>query len=200
MDFHRPQVGSFNIDYRFARGDGGPILEQLGLNLLFTFRSGHPFTFSEGDLGQQDESFGGQITDPRSRRPLEDVNASLTPWNFELNFRLDKTVNFGRFNTNFYVYVQNLLDRDNVVNVFRRTGNAFDDGFLDNAAISQSVLDARDANAVVNGLDSGVGSGAYSALYDAINGSGNGFNYNRDTGQLLLGNPRQVRFGARFEF
>ena len=200
LDFHRPQVGSFNIDYRFARGDGGPILEQLGLNLLLTFRSGHPFTFSEGDLGQQDDSFGGQITDPRSRRPLEDINASLTPWNFELNFRLDKTVNFGRFNTNFYVYVQNLLDRKNVVNVFRRTGNAFNDGFLDNSALSQPVLATRDSNGALNGLAPGVGSDAYTALYNAINLSGNGFNYNRDTAQLLLGSPRQVRFGARFEF
>ena len=206
LNFHRPQVGSFNIDYRFGRGDGGPILEQLGANLLFTFSSGHPFTLSEGDLGQQDESFGGQITDPRSRRPLEDIGASLTPWIFELNLRVDKTINFGRFDTNFYIYVQNLLNRRNVINVYDRTGNAYNDGFLDNAALSASVIQARESTGVQdNGLDPGVAAAAYTALYNAINLNGNGINYRRDAGDSKLGtelfaSPRQIRVGARFEF
>jgi outer membrane receptor protein involved in Fe transport len=41
----------------------------------------HPMTLAFGEFGQQDASFAGEITDPRSRRPLENVNASLTPWN-----------------------------------------------------------------------------------------------------------------------
>jgi outer membrane receptor protein involved in Fe transport len=191
LDFNRPHRGSINFDYRFGRGDGGPILEQMGLNLLLTFSSGHPYTRSEGDFGQQDESFTGQITDPRSRRPLENVNGSLTPWNWQINLRLDKTVNFGRFDTNFYIYVQNLTNRRNVVNVFRRTGNAFDDGFL-SIPESSSIIAAH-------------GGDPFLAFYEALNLSGNGINFNRGEGNefngfQLFGPPRQIRVGARLEF
>jgi len=203
LNFHRAQTGSFNLDYRWARGDGGPILEQLGANFLFTFRSGHPYTLAEGDLGQQDESLGGQITDPRSRRPLENINASTTPWNFQLDFRLDKTVSVGKFNTNFYLYVQNLTNKKNVINVFNRTGNAFNDGFLDDSALSASVIQARSNQAVQNGLDATTGARAYEALYRAINLGGNAFNFRDDaspSGRLeVLGIPRQFRLGARIE-
>ena len=191
LDFNRPQRGSASLDYRFAKGDGGPILQQLGLNLLLNFTSGHPFTRSEGEFGQQDASIGGQITDPRSRRPLEAVNASLTPWNYDLNLRLDKTVNVGRLGLNFYMYVQNLTNRQNVINVYRRTGNAFDDGFLNNPELSGPIISA-------NGGD------PFVALYRAINLGGNGDNYAQGEtdilGLQLLGPPRQIRFGARLEF
>ncbi|MFQ6007854.1 MAG: carboxypeptidase-like regulatory domain-containing protein [bacterium] len=191
LDFHRPHIGSINFDYRFGRGDGGPILQQLGLNLLLTFSSGHPYTLTEGDFGQQDESFGGQITDPRSRRPLENVNGSLTPWNWTINLRLDKTIDFGRFDANFYIYVQNLTNRRNVVNVYRRTGNPWDDGFM-GIPEAPSIIAAH-------------GGDPYLALYQAINLSGNGINFRRDdgverTGLELFGEPRQIRVGARFEF
>ena len=120
--------------------------------------------------------------------------------------RVDKTINFGKFDTNFYFYVQNLLNRQNVINVYDRTGNAYNDGFLDNAALSASVLQAREATGVSdNGLDPGVAAGAYTALYNAINLNGNGINYRRDAGDNKLGtelfaSPRQIRAGARFEF
>lgn len=200
LSFNRAQVGSFNLDYRFGREDGGPILEQLGANLLLTFQSGHPYTFSTGTFGQQDEQVGGQITDPRSRTPLEAINSSTTPWNFQLDLRIDKSVNLGRYRTNFYVYIQNLTNRRNVLNVFLRTGNAFNDGFLDDAELSGSVLTGR------NVQNPGWGAAAYTALYQAINLNGNGFNFRADgqgpeanNGLELLGRPRQIRFGARIE-
>jgi len=194
LDFHRPQTGSLSLDYRFGKGDGGQILQQMGLNLLAVFSSGHPYTLSGGGLGQQDESYGGQIRDPRSRKPLEDLGASLTPWNFELNMRLDKTVDMGKFNANFYLYVQNLTNRKNVINVYGRTGNAYSDGFLDNASLSASVIEGQENSAP------GVGGEAFRALYQAVNLNGNGVNYSRDTGNLMLANPRQIRVGARLEF
>ncbi len=190
LDFHRPHRGSFNIDYRFGRGDGGPILENLGANLLLTFSSGHPYTRASGSFGQQDESFGGVITDPRSRFPQENINASLTPWNWQINLRVDKTINFGRFNTNFYIYIQNLTNRRNVINVYNRTGNAYDDGFF--------VIDEAPSIIAAHGGD------PFVALYRAINLNGNGLNFNRGEGNefvgfQLFGDPRQIRVGARVE-
>jgi outer membrane receptor protein involved in Fe transport len=187
LDFHRPHRGSINFDYRFGKGDGGRFLERTGLNLLFTFTSGHPFTLAKGDFGQQDASFAGEITDPRSRVPLENVNASLTPWNTQLNLRLDRTVDLGPIETNFYFYVQNLTNRKNAVNVFDRTGNPFNDGFLDSASLSGPIVQAN-------------GGPAFAALHQAINLNGNGTNYSSNTGAQLLGQPRTIRFGARVQF
>ncbi len=44
LDYAVAHKGTVNLDYRFARNDGGSLLEQLGINLLFRFNSGHPFT------------------------------------------------------------------------------------------------------------------------------------------------------------
>jgi hypothetical protein len=186
LDFDRPHRGSINLDYRFGKGDGGKILQRTGLNLLFTFTSGHPFTLARGDFGQQDPSSAGEITDPRSREPLENVNASLTPWNSQLNLRLDRTIALGALETNIYFYVQNLTNRENAVNVFARTGNPYNDGFLDNAALSSAIVQAN-------------GGPAYVALHRAINLNGNGTNYSRNTGLQLLGQPRTFRVGMRIQ-
>ncbi len=201
LDFHRSHVGSLNLDYRFGKGDSGKLLQQLGANFLFSFQSGHPFTLSTGTTGGQRSSIGGFISDPRSRFPLEAVNSSTTPLNFQLDVRLDKTVNLDRFRTSFYVYVQNLTNRKNVINVFGRTGNAFNDGFLDNPWLSGSRLARFDR------LSPGYGAAAYEALYRAINLGGNAYNYRGGTidspegfsGREVLGVPRQIRVGARVE-
>ncbi len=187
LDFNRPHVGSINVDYRWGKGDGGKILEQLGANLLITFQSGHPYTLRTGATGQQDESFGGTINDPRNRIPLEAINTSYTPWNWNIDLRVDKTVDFGPLAANFYVYVQNLTDKRNVINVYERTGNAWDDGFRALSQISSSIAAAH-------------GNERYWALYDAINLSGNGTNMGRTWGYLPFGTPRQIRAGIRLEF
>jgi outer membrane receptor protein involved in Fe transport len=187
LEFNQPHRGSLNFDYRFAKGDGGPILQQMGLNLLLAFTSGHPYTRSAGDFGQQDPQEAGQINDPRSRRPLEALNASLTPWNFNLDMRLDKTLNVGRMDVNIYAYVQNLTNRKNVINVYNRTGNAYDDGFLTNPDLSGPII-----------ADPAHGD-RYISLQEKIN-LANGFNYTRDTGNLLFAPPRQIRLGVRLEY
>ena len=131
---------------------------------------------------------------------MEAVNGSITPWNFQIDLRVDKSVSFGRYRTNFYFYVQNLTNRRNVLNVYGRTGNAYNDGFLDDAELSGSILDRRDQ------LTPG-GAAVYTALYQAINLNGNGFNFRAsntqsadgNNGVELLGIPRQIRVGARIE-
>ena len=83
--------------------------------------------------------------------------------------------------------MQNLTNRQNVVNVYNRTGNAFNDGFLDDEALSRAIVQAN-------------GGAAYVAMHRAINLNGNGINYSRNTGNALLGQPRTIRFGARVQF
>lgn len=44
VNHNRPHVGSVLFDYRFADNDGGPIFENLGINVLLNFSSGHNYT------------------------------------------------------------------------------------------------------------------------------------------------------------
>lgn len=189
LTFNQTHRGTINLDYHFDKNDGGPILERLGANFLFSFNSGHNYTKVAGGLGQTGPADGGILYDgdPRNRRPLEPVNSSTTPWNFSFDFRLDKTLNISDFDANIYIYVQNLFNTENVINVYGRTGNAEDDGFLTNPDLSNSIINAP-----------GRGD-AYVAMYRAAN-LGDRQHYWRNQGGDLLGAPRQIRFGVRLEY
>jgi hypothetical protein len=188
LDYNFTHKGTFNLDYRFGKDDGGPILQQLGVNLLFTFNSGHPYTSAYwGGLGQNSAWTGGITTDTRQRRPNEPVNASTTPWNFQLDMRLDKTVEmFDKLDVNFYVYVTNLLNTKNVINVYTYTGNAYDDGFLQRP----------DAQTVVAGPTY---TQRFADLYSALNLTNRQANINQ-LGFDLFGVPRQLRAGLSVNF
>lgn len=176
--------GSFNVDYRFAGGEGGTIFENLGLNLLFTFNSGHPYTKAKLLQTVTDPAFGTIASEGGGDQPLESINASTTPWNFNLNTRLDKTIRLFDFDVNLYVYVQNLLNTKNITNVYLATGNAFEDGFLIDPA-NESVIEFN-------------GGSRYVDLYRLIN-IGNRRHHMLTNGEDLFGSPRQIRFGIRIE-
>ncbi|MEE9168100.1 MAG: TonB-dependent receptor [Candidatus Neomarinimicrobiota bacterium] len=187
QSYDQTHRGSMNVDYRFGPGDGGPILQRTGLNLLLTFNSGHRFTLakSPGGLGQEDAAEGAILndTDSRQRAPLEPINSSQTPWVFNLNVRIDKTVGIGGIDLNFYVYVQNLINKKNVINIYYATGNAFDDGFLSSVDGQQIVQSAGER---------------FADLYQVINMENRQHNW-RQNGFDLFGTPRQVRFGVSLE-
>ncbi len=145
LDYDQTHRGSISLDYRFNKDDGGPVLSQLGVNLLFTFNSGHPYTLAQPtSLGQNSAWTGGVIAgDTRQRKPAEPMNSSSTPWVYSLDLRLDKTVPIANLDCNFYVYVQNLLNTKNVINVYDQTGNAYDDGFLSSGDASTIISGSR---------------------------------------------------------
>lgn len=148
LDYNQTHRGSIFLDYRFDKGDGGPILEQLGVNLLFTFNSGHPFTYSVwSGLGQSSAWTGGLTPigtgDTRGRRPYGPINSSTTPWVYNFDLRVDKTVNIYKFDFNFYVQVYNLLNTKNAINVYDKTGSATDDGFLSTTDAQTLIANPR---------------------------------------------------------
>lgn len=186
LDFNETHRGSFYLDYRFAENEGGPILERLGANLLFHFTSGHNFTLVEGSIGQRGPEEGGILAndDPRSRKPMEAINTSTTPWTFQTDLRVDKGFTLFGVNAQAYAYIQNLFNRQNVTNVYGRTGNAKDDGFLTSPELSQKIVEAN------GGLE-------YQQLYEAINVA-NRQNYWFAEGGDIYDEPRQLRFGLKF--
>ncbi len=165
-DFNQAHVGNASIDYRYAKDEGG-ILAQSGLNLLMSFGSGYSFTRVRIDELSQ--------TDARSRVPLEQIGASTTPWTLRLDLRIDKTVALGPVEANFYIYVQNLLNAQNVTSVWPRTGDAYDDGWL-----SSSKGQAQIAN--------------YGQQYADV------YNQHQGLNSANFGTPRQIRFGVKLEY
>jgi hypothetical protein len=180
-----------NIDYRFGKNDGGPVLERMGLNLLLTFNSGHPYTLAYGAIGQQGPENAGiwPVGDNRSRRANEALNSSSTPWFFNLDFRLDKTINFRGFDFNFYVYAINALDIKQILNVYERTGTAYSDGWLeDPASVGVGVTQSDIA-----------GKNRYAEFYRAINYD-NREHLAGDGKNDVYGTPRQIRFGVSVQY
>jgi outer membrane receptor protein involved in Fe transport len=173
--FNQPVRGSAILDYRFGKDDGGPILSELGADLLLSFNSGHSYT----RLDIQQRTPGPSLVvagDARFRIPEEPVGSSISPWFFELDMRIDKTVRFSGLDLNIYAYVINLLGTNNPINAFARTGDAMNDGYL------QTTGGYADLQTLGPG---------FGELYSAIN---NGINFGN------YGPPRQIRFGLKLNY
>ena len=193
LDYNNTHRGSINLDYRFSDNDGGPILQNLGINLLVSFSSGHPFTYVYYPPGGQVDAYNAGINymlDTRSREALEPLNTSTTPWTSTLDLRIDKSFNvMNKILATIYLRVTNLLNTKNVANVHEATGNAYDDGFLSNPGRSESFVNTY-------------GGQNYKDLYKAINLE-NGQAYMDDVegrGLELYGHPRQIMLGIKVTY
>jgi outer membrane receptor protein involved in Fe transport len=169
--FSQQNTGSINLDYRFAKNDGGQILERSGLNVLMTFGSGYPFTLetvSQNNIG-----------DARFQVPNEPIGYSTTPWSFSVDFRIDKTVTISSsVDAMFYIYVQNLLNSYIATNANIRTGDPANDGWLGTPQGIAYKSTQSDPN-------------LYESLYNAAYNGNNSGNYL---------SPRQIRFGVKIDY
>lgn len=185
LDFNQPHYGSLNVDYRFNQGDGGKILEGSGLNLLFTFTSGHSYTKLQEprSLGQASPWNVGVRTLLKTlfATPEESRNSSLTPWNFNLDANLSKGFYFKKFTLELYTHVLNVLNTKNKINLYPTTGAPNDDGWIA-SPLSSGYLSIPD----------------YLEFYKAIN-LANRWAYTSVTGNDIYGVPRQIRIGLRLE-
>jgi outer membrane receptor protein involved in Fe transport len=126
-DFDQRHTGSVNIDYRFGnedvpRGFIGEVLRNAGMNLLFSFNSGRPYT--KRALPRN------PFTSETENTALSPKNVLYTDWNTRLDLKIDKTVPVWKTNWNFYVYVINLLNSEIINNVYGATGRPDDNGYL----------------------------------------------------------------------
>jgi hypothetical protein len=189
LDYSQVHRGTLLLDYRFGPDDGGPILERLGANVVFNFNSGHPYTFSYANPGGQADPYTAgtdYMFDTRSREALESINASTTPWNFNVDLRLDKTFEiYDQLMATAYIRVTNLFNTKNVVNVFQTTGTANDDGYISNPILYETFFNAYGAE--------------YLDLYKAMN-IDNGQAYLDQTGRELYGTPRQIFLGLKLSY
>ena len=171
--FNQAHKASLNFDYRFGEDDGpeflgSKFLSNFGANLLFTLGSGFNYTRWEGFAN--------------ARTPLETLNASTTPWTFQLDARIDKSFSVGPLNMNVYLWVMNVLNTENITGVFNTSGDAYDDGWLADPQGSAKLESYR----------SNYGDEAaelYSKMYLAS-----------IYDPTFFGPPRQIRLGIKLEY
>jgi outer membrane receptor protein involved in Fe transport len=189
LDYEQKHRGSINVDYRFGENDGGPVFNNFGANVLFSFNSGHPYTKVYVPPGGQVDPYNVMVdymNDTRQRQALEPFGASTTPWNFTTDLNLDKSFRVGDLIVaTAYMRVTNLFNKKNVINVYQKTGSAVDDGFLNDPIYSGSFISQ-------NGPD-------YVDMYRAV-AQGDGNAYRGEVGNELFGTPRQIFFGIRVTY
>jgi len=188
LDYSQAHTGSISLDYRFGNKDGGLIFQNLGANLLFSFSSGHPFTFVYAPSGGQVDAYDAGVDymqDTRSRQALEPIGSSTTPWSFTTDLKLDKSFYLAGVRLTAFTRIQNIFDRNNVLNVYQRTGSDTDDGFLSDPQYSTGFVDQYGDN--------------YVELYKAVN-LDNDEAYRTDAGVEIYSSPRQVWVGLSVAF
>jgi hypothetical protein len=126
---------SATVDYRFADNEGPVLgdkhfLQNAGINLLFTARSGEPYTRYQQPLAV-------------TRTIKGELNGSRLAWHNMLDLRIDKDFSLSFRKTkegatkpvnplylNVYMYINNVLNRKDIISVDGFTGRPDDDGYL----------------------------------------------------------------------
>ncbi len=128
LDFDRRHTANLSLDYRLGENEGPTIagtklLENFGVNMIATFKSGQPYSKLQDPYNRL---YAVRLTGLQG-----EINGQTLPSSTLLNLKVDRRFNLGtRRSLTAYLEVENLLDQDNVVNVYGATGLADDDGYL----------------------------------------------------------------------
>jgi hypothetical protein len=174
------------IDYRFGDGSdyngpvwfGKQIFKNSGANFVANLGSGTPYS-GQSNITASALGTNGQLEG--------NPNGARKPWQFRVDAQFDKNIvlKFGKndegeakkvANLNIYLLVTNLFNTQNILSVYRATGNANDDGYL-NAAQFQNTIELQNSEET------------YRYLY-ALRAN-NPFNYST---------PRQIKLGVKLDF
>ncbi|UCF65627.1 MAG: carboxypeptidase-like regulatory domain-containing protein [bacterium] len=171
LDFDQRHTLTASFDIRANRGQGPRFmgirpLESTGANFLITYNSGRPYTPVESLNALDSETNYGALT--------QYVNSAYAAGIFRIDLKIDKAFYLGRITMVPYLWVQNVLDRDNFIQVWRSTGQPDNTAYLETP---QGQLNIQ---------SSGPG---YASDYKA---------YERDPENY--GTPRTIRLGLRVQF
>ncbi|MBS4029773.1 MAG: carboxypeptidase-like regulatory domain-containing protein [Ignavibacteriales bacterium] len=124
LDFDQRHTGTINVGFVTGKNELG-VLENVSMNVLASFNSGRPYTPLETqDLLAGSSNYG----DTKGY-----VNSAYGPGNFLVNLKLEKSFSYENFSIVPYLWVENVFDADNVVDVYRSTGSPYTTGWLQSA-------------------------------------------------------------------
>ncbi|MCW8960243.1 MAG: TonB-dependent receptor [Ignavibacteriaceae bacterium] len=115
LDFDQRHKIALNLNFNIPENSGLDILgldilSNFNLNVIVKVNSGLPYT---------------PYVDPTVRI---DVNSARKPWTSTIDLRAIKTIPFGGVSAAIFLEITNLLNTENVVFVYSRTGKPFDTG------------------------------------------------------------------------
>ncbi len=186
FDFDQRHRFTVTLDYRFRgknykgpRVFDAPIFKNTGLNIQSNFGSGTPYS---QQVFATPEGIGGGSPTLEGR-----LNGSRKPWQFRVDAKIDRNIQlkFGgdkegekpkTVSLNVFFRVNNVFNTLNIVNVYRKTGNPDDDGYLSSKRFQTEIESKNDSE-------------TFRQLYRMK--IDNPFNY---------GVPRVMRIGASLKF
>ena len=185
-DFDQRHTANINVDYRYGDGEGPMIggmhlLENFGINIIGQFASGQRYTPLAAT------GFG--VFDSFTENTRGQVNSATLPATSRIDVRLNRGFNlgFGGARLNAYLWIQNLLDTENVFAVYRATGLVDYDGYLDTDGGRSLLNSSRASEGVAFNYNSYVGG--------PINNGGF-----QTSGGAFYGAPRRIRLGLLLDF
>ena len=134
------------FDMRLGRQEGprfGDIFpfENTNFNAIVYAGSGSPYT----PMTMYDAAVESAVRPG----PASGVNSANKPWYFNIDVKLERNFRVGNYDLVPYIWVKNLLDRENVVGVYETTGQPDGTGYLDTevgltniANLGQDYVDA----------------------------------------------------------
>ena len=141
--------GTFDYHYRAGKDYDGPIvagkkiLENAGINFIFNYTSGRPFTQT---LIAVPEVQSGVVARSQVKGT---INGANLPPQFFIDMNIDKNFTFKKeslsgkttmYRVRVFLWMQNIFNAANVLGVYQYTGSAYDDGYL---ASPQSIEQKR---------------------------------------------------------
>lgn len=171
LDYDQRHNITVNGDLRFGKKEGPRLgrtypLENFGINVLLFAASGTPYTPME---------LYDEVSEAALRpQPRQGINAARKPWLFNIDLKMERKFTLSNIDITPYLWIKNLLDRENVVAVYEGTGKPDVSGYL-NTDAGQGNLETYGATYENRYL---------LKQYNASNWS----------------NPRMIMFGTRVSF
>lgn len=161
VDFDTRHTLKGTIDYHYREGKdyngpivkGRKILENAGINFIFNYTSGRPYTQT---LTATPEVQAGVVARSQVKGT---INGANLPPQFYIDMNIDKYFTFKKegldgkpkvYRLRAFIWVQNILNAANVLGVYQYTGSAYNDGYL---ASPQSIEQKRVATNAQSFID-----------------------------------------------
>ncbi|MCU0422907.1 MAG: carboxypeptidase regulatory-like domain-containing protein [Bacteroidia bacterium] len=161
LDFDTRHTLKGVIDYHYRTGKdyngpivkGKKILENAGVNFIFNYVTGRPYTQT---LIAVPEVQSGVVARSQVKGT---INGANLPPQFYLDMTIDKNFEFKKekldgktvqYRLRVFLWVQNLLDAANVLGVYAFTGSAYDDGYLASPQSQEQLRVATNAQSFVD--------------------------------------------------
>jgi len=176
LDFDQRHTAIANVDFYIPEGTGG-LFEMFNANVLLSYNSGRPYTPVTqwdllGDNGIIAENVGY-------------INSAFSPGSFRIDLKVEKGFSIGNaLIITPYVWIENLLDTDNITDVWRSTGDPYTSGWLNTK--TGSDIEKNNRNRLT---ELGLNPNGFAQDYNSLERS-----------QTNFGIPRLIRLGLKVNF